>query len=349
MNSRQWRVATISGSLVALGGLAVLACSDSTNRITHRDAAVSPLGRASAAAMRDKRRIHERNKEEFAGVAHNKALDDFRRELRKPGVLTRNVCDYVMTFGAHSDRLPANNRVGEDVRWRTARSAADSSGLCRKTAKPRLSDISFRSPVEPLARATLTSSVALALVSEIENAVASSSDSYELAGRLNTVLDRVSDLDVSDQLLVASTVSVAQNSFEYWETNYDVFVREVQDEYSGCASEQSAGGVSSETARDNCLGGRGDGGAVALYDRSGPQGPRMAGTRPGTACEVDLRAGFKKIAAADVKGAFSGFIGGMVAGGFDVAIAGAIVSAAIGSTYAAMELAWEVFTCIYHF
>jgi hypothetical protein len=356
MNSRNWRVATtISLSLSALGAITVVACSDSSSadRITHHDATLTPLGRVSASAVRERKRVHERNKEEFVGVAHNKALDDFRRELRKPGTLTKNVCDYVLTFATHEDRLPTNNRVDEGVRSHAARTVSDSSTLCRKSVKPRVSGIAFRSPLAPLARAAQESPEAQQLLYEIQDAVAASPSSYDLAGRLNPVLDRAAALPASDQLVIGATVSVAQNSFEYWETNYDMFAREVQDDYGACAGNQYEGGVPPETARDNCMNGRGDAGPVAFDDRS-VQGkasaPRLAGKRSGLVCEDhDFRAGFGKVVGADIKGAISGAVSGFRAGGPEGAVAGAIIGAAVGSVTAALELAWQAIRCIYQF
>lgn len=36
-------------------------------------------------------RLHQRNKHDWVGVAHNKAIDEFRKELRKPGRIARNL------------------------------------------------------------------------------------------------------------------------------------------------------------------------------------------------------------------------------------------------------------------
>ena len=64
-------------------------------------------------------------------------------------------------------------------------------------------------------------------------------------------------------------------------------------------------------------------------------------------CGAGIRAGFKRIAAADAKGAFTGFFGAALAGGPSAGVLGAIAGAGGASIWAAGENAWQALKCIY--
>ena len=341
-----------SSLVMALGLVTILACRESATSVgdTRRTGAGPRFAQARGTSAKARDRLHARNKEEWVGIAHNKAIDAFRHELRKPGVLTSDVCTFVLEFSVSTDRSDAHKRVSENARWHSARSVQDDSRLCsRSRGNSGFKGIAAPLPTEPLAPRARQSTAVEVLVDDIETAVAQSANSYELATELNTILDRADSLTASDQVIVASTVSVAQNSFEYWETQYDFFVREVIDEFGPCAADQSSAGVPAETLRDHCIGGQGGGGNVVLGPRNNGRGPRVVGSRIALECPPDLAKGFRNVVKGDIQGAFKGAMTGLFAGSLEGAAAGALTGAAIGSLWAAVENAWEALRCIYHF
>lgn len=216
--------------IVFLSAALSVACSDAATSSsggtagTRDDLSTVPPG-VTAASVRARDNLHRRSKEDWVGIAHNKMLDDFRRDMRKPGLLTRNVCEYVSEFGMRDERLPNGRRFVGGANWRAVRAAAEASPLCSGMGSVRGSPIAFRRPAATLTASASQSSEVLSLISEIETAVSNASDSYDLAIRLNPILDRAAKLPALDQATIAATVSVALNSYEYWEGQYPIFNR----------------------------------------------------------------------------------------------------------------------------
>ncbi len=344
----------IAGGVIVVTMLSIAACSDSMS--TDARIAGSPDGAAihapdiAASAVRARNALHRRNSEDWVGIAHNKMLDDFRREMRKPGKLASNICTFVMDFAMRDERLPPGRQFSAGVHWRAASSAADSSTLCQNHGRGKLSTIAFRAPFEPFGARPQESGETGMLLADIETAVGSAQDSYDLATRLNGVMDRVGSLPVLDQAIVSSTVSVAQNSFEYWERQYPLFEQEVVDEYGPCVGEQSAIGADGERALEECLKG-GGGSAVTLRGKRTDGKPqRLVKSGAPVMCGgVTLSEGWRHVVGADAKGAFTGGFAGGLAGGFGGAVLGAIVGGGAASTWAALENAWSKLKCVYHF
>lgn len=167
-------------AITALGLIALASCRDMTDNTPRIDATMTPSAQLRA-----------RNKHDWVGVAHNKAIDDFRKELRKPGRIARNLCDYLTQ---KRDAAAA------------ARVALETSPLCPTRAKH--------------AAWMPQSSLATQLLSDIELAVDAASSADDLASRLNQVLDASAALSAGEQEAIAATVSVAQHSYEYWDANF---------------------------------------------------------------------------------------------------------------------------------
>lgn len=300
-----------------------------------------------AAASRGQERLKARNPREWVGVAHNRMLDDFRAELRKPGLLTRNICEYVMSFSMNDDRLPAGRRHVDNRNWVGVRAAGDSSTLCSGgSRRPRASTTSMRWGLTPTAPMIAPQSTeALALHTDIENALFAASDARDLAVRLSAIYERSLRLPETDQAGVASTISVAQNSFEYWTQQYGLFEQEIIAEYAPCIEEQLAVGASDRVI-ESCLSGKSAGGAVA--DRLGAPKQRFVRVRPLTQCGYSMREGFRRVGLADAKGAATGFFTTLLStGSLEAAGLAAIASGGASSIWAAVENAVVALKCMY--
>jgi hypothetical protein len=336
--------------LVLSAATMLLACRDSSTTVRTSgggdNSNLSPIAGASAPAIRARERIHEKNRYDWVGAAHNKALDDFRRELRRPGVLTRNLCEYAQSFAAREERNPRDRALSESDRWSITRTVGDSVAWCGRRG-PRVSNTTFTSPFAPSPVPTPQSQQAYEFLGAIEAAVNEAQSSFDLAERLDPLLDRMAALDPIDQAVVGATISVTQSSYEYWETQLTAYHQELLDEYGGCVNEQSSSGGDPLTVRDNCLNDQGDGAVAFKYPPVGPFSGRLTGLKITPSCAGSLREGVGKVVSADLKGAFTGAVSGGIAAGLAGVVGGAIAGATAGSTWAAIENAWEVFKCIY--
>lgn len=222
MNTRAIRLVAWFTPVATLALL--LSCRDSAT--PDRPTLATAPGRADA-----RTRLHQRNKYDWVGVAHNRAIDDFRQELRKPGRIARNLCEYL-------GRRDVERRV------------LTTSNLCGRGNASQV-----------------TWSTTEALLADVENAIEAASDSYELAARLHAVLDAAGALSASEQEVIGATVSVAQSSYEYWEAQFPGFAQEVVAEYGTCADQYRYSGYSSDDIRDICV----NGGAAQMSQPYSPQ------------------------------------------------------------------------------
>ena len=102
----------------------------------------------------------------------------------------------------------------------------------------------------------------------------------------------------------------------------------------------------SDGITDKCFTGAGAGGAVVTrQELSGKQ--RLVRMKSRRACGPGLREGFRKIGAADAKGAFTGAFAGGLALGVQGAVAGALAGGGGNSIWAAGENAWQTLKCMY--
>jgi hypothetical protein len=340
--SRTRALASTCAVMIGIGS-AVFACSDSpsTPKPWRDDAVMTPPIGISATAVRLRADLHGRNQHDAVGLAHNRLLDDLRKELRKPGHLTNNLCEYALAFLAADGRIPSAARLTTAQRRQLAAKGAGASRLCTKSLAWAVSPASHRWPIVPQESPEL-----MALSGQIESAIDLSANSYDLAARLTPVVDAAATLPEIDNAIVLATVSVAQSSFEYWETQYTSFESEFNSEYGDCLINRRDSGYSEEAARDSCLGG------TSSYQTfwSWPTAPRrsslLVNGRRAKSCGPGLRAGFTNIAKSDAKGAFSGAFSGGMTLGVHGAIGGAIIGGSGASIWAAGENAWSTFWCL---
>ena len=338
-----------------IGGFALVAmvsCRDTptANKISSNDdALVTPPTTLSPGAIR--LRLHQKNPYEWVGFEHNRALDDFRKEMEKPGRLTTNACAYISHFVNAPERLPADKR--------TAARHADSTATAKALATTRLCqwEPSRVQPTgafpseRPMVTTTMTtmttismqeSSAVYPLLANIEAAVEASANSYEFASRLSPIVDAALALEPTDREIVLAVVSVAQNSFEYWESQYPAFVQTFSREYDDCASESANLGYSGDEGRSRCLGS----GMTDVRSRETPRPKptpaiRFASLMSDDDCDLPLR--FKKLIGADVRGAIVGALSSIwIPGGI---LFGAFRGAAAASLAIAFDGTWDLFWC----
>ena len=338
--------------LVCLPLIATAGCrDDSPSDDAHRrgdDAAMTAPSDIASAAERSEARLRSRNKHDWVGKGHNKMLDDFRVEMRKPGTLSQNICEFVASFSMNDARLPAASPRSSDGNWRAVQATADSSSLCTSQRKLRLSSggLMLSSSLAP-ASAGIPSTTAIALLGEIEGAISASPDARILANQLNGVLDRSQSLTELERTVVEATVSVAHNSFTYWSSQYSLFEEEVIAEYSPCIQQQLSLG-NTDRITGTCFLGKGEGGTVAWgYSPDATAMQRLIAARSRRFCGPKLGEGFRRIAYADAKGAWTGGFAGGLAGGLAGAFGGALVGGGANSIFAAGENAWETLKCMY--
>lgn len=338
--------------VAAIAGIVLLsACRDeaASSPNVARARRVAPRTEVGATHLDAKARVHQRNRHEWIGVAHNRALDDFRRHLRAPGTLTKNLCDFVTDFASRPERLP-----GPDDKRRNLQEATRDH-VRSITCGQRVSDAG-QNPFANLVgllrtkRRQEASAAASQLVADVQNALDASTTSSELAGRLEPILDAAQALDSIDEGIVSAAVSVAQNSFEYWEANFSAFQQEIVNEYMPCANALAESGYSLDEAGQRCM----DGGSTA-YGTASLRHP----TRPDRVAPISRRSmtecgwgaswkGIIRVARADLEGGLKGFWGGLVATRtLPGALAGALGGAAAGSLYEGAKVTWEIIICAY--
>jgi hypothetical protein len=175
------------------------------------------------------------------------------------------------------------------------------------------------------------------LVSQVEAAINASSSSYDFASRANPILDAAAGMEPTERDVIFATVSVAENSYEYWESQYAAFASTFTKEYSDCAS--TVAGSSSGDGRDQCLN-------SGLTDavRQGSRSPllfKFAALSPGSDC--DLLPRFKSLIWADFRGAVIGALSSFwIPGGV---FFGAFRGGAAASLASFMDSTWDLFWC----
>ena len=338
--TQPWRRAASLASAFLFLTASLVACRDTMTTGDARNVSrITPVASLSQRDAETLARVHKRNPQDWSGAAHNKILDDWRHAMRQPGILTQNLCGYVVDFVARDDRLPLTKQPSLSVRRAAINAAAESSSLCRSRVRGDARFVAGGVGPNP----PQESDAMAALQIQIENAITASESSADLAGRLNNILDAAATLNETERTVVATTVSIAQSSFEYWETQYEVLVNEIGAEYGQCGLDRMAAGYSEDAVRDSCMSG-------TYYE---VWFPGSANVLPGrflsrakaARCGPSLREGFKKVAKGDAKGAFAGAWAGAFGAAAGI-VGGAILGAASGSIWEAGENAWSTYWCI---
>src|SRR5437867_12154101 len=94
--------ACIAPPLGAFTVAVLVSCRDTATprraeQLSNDASVTAPVG-IPPAAVRARTRLHQRNPLEWVGLAHNRAIDDFRKELRKPGVLSGDMRQSIAGF-----------------------------------------------------------------------------------------------------------------------------------------------------------------------------------------------------------------------------------------------------------
>ena len=326
--------------VAALAALALAGCNDGDDAPARRnDALMTAPPSITAVRSNAPEQVKMRNQFALVGRAHNRAMEDFRAELRKPGVLTSNICEHVLEFAARDERLPEDHRIARALRRDLAASGARNSPLCSRSLLA-----SGYAPASYRVRREEPSAQLLTLSSQLESAIEYSTDRYDLAGRLNAILDQASALSEDENAVISAAVAVAQESYDYWEVNLSGFTQEFESEYGQCATDRKAEGYTYEDARGSCIGGS------TTYQTfwkwpTAPDAINGLVSRFRRTCGPGLKDGFREVVRADARGAFSGAVSGLKAGLSGV-IGGAILGGTSASTWAAAENAWTTFWCI---
>jgi hypothetical protein len=315
------------------------ACSDSTSVRSNRNAGPgTDLQQVSSpSAQLARQRLAKKNPSDWVGTGHNLILDDFRREMKRPGVLTRNVCGYLVDLVTRGDRLPSSRRADAPLGVASARAVAANSALCKpKAAVGGTALVRIPGPQD-----ITLSTEASALLDQVQAVTESASDPGDLAVKLSQVLDNTYAVSDVEREIVQATVSVAQHSFEYWQVALPAFQQEMLNEYGACARQQRESGSTLDDARSACLeGGSVDAVSLPLGRVSVPFKLPMAFPP-----ECGLSKNFKKLAGSDVSGGIVGAIRGAKMGGWAGVLPGAMAGAAFASASTFVESTWDLFWC----
>lgn len=329
-NWRSWATALPIVMLTAVG---VVACRD---MITSNNG--SPSGRiahavgVSAAAMKARDAIHDSNRNDWVGVAHNRMMQGFLVELNKPGKVRGSLCDFVADFASQPNRVPIERRFKILPKHRDiVRGSVAQSWLCRPKAR-------LTGGMAPMV--VPQGGEASELFRQIDVAVDAATSSYDLANRLHPILNAGAQLGGDEAVAVETAVSVAQNSYEYWEANFDAFAQTFANEYGSCAQDLVTQGWSPSDAVLSCT--SGNPGAQVQFRRTDRPTHLRSVTGP-VPCGPGLTEGFKRIGKADLAGAWSGFWAGIFVGN---PVAGALLSSAGASMGASLANAAETWICL---
>ena len=347
-----WRFCAAAGvPLTLLTAAVAVACSDVmvTDKAVPDVVLSSPAG-ASASSIRARDNLHKRNPMDWVGASHNRILHALRAEIRKPGRLEVRFCDRLAEIAASPQFYPnAVGQADDNLQRQSMRERVRHENCgSKRTAAGGGTPLWVASA--PISVAQETSTQAQQLLDDLDASVSAASDSYDLSVRLAPILEASFGLDTTEQALVATAVSVALHSYEYWESELPAFQQEVADEYGGCLSSAFAAGYSDDDARNYCLNGGGHMVTRPLppsFRRSEfllTASPSMSTCGAGHAWE-----GIIRTIGADWNGAKQGFWGGLVAsrtiwGGF----IGALGAAAIKSGIEATDVTIEILKCAYH-
>ena len=317
-------------SVVRMGMTIVVLCGGFTACRDHSSPESTSIRNRGHTAAISRQMPRLKGESEWIGQAHNKALNDLRAEMRRPGMMSNNICEYLTGFTTRPDRFPENHAKGHAKdRLSIARSVLTDGKVCRP---------------DPV-RSVVTQddgaySGVSSLLAQIQEAIDLASDRYDLAQRLGPIWNAAAGLSESESAIVAATLVTAQSSFEYWEVEIDRAFREFEAEYAECARTASSDGADYDQARQFCL----DGGLLpTLGPRYAPNPVRSVGLVPKAGCA--LSGHFKNLAKADAAGAFTGAIKGAISAGLAGIGSGALVGGIVGSAGSWVNSAWELYKC----
>ena len=323
-----------------LATAALFACHDTATETdgvrSADDAGVTASRSPSSAGERERTRLRDRNKLDWVGQAHNDAITAFRDDLRRSGKPAK-FCEHVLGFVLRENRLPPQHRDGTRSAKKAVAEVLATAPLCAADSG-RGGNIRTASLVRAVS-ATPQSTLASELLSRIGEAVAVAYDRYDLATRLNAIMDAAEALAGGEWDMIAVTVSVAQHSFDYWQAQIPPFMQEIETAYGPCADQYLALGYTEPTIRSICMNGSslvsGEGGIRA------PLFVSLSLTQQTSAERLATR--MKNVVFADAKGAFTAGFGTLMnTGSPNTAVGAAILGASGASIATAGGYAWDV-------
>jgi hypothetical protein len=283
----------------------------------------------SDADREDARRdFHARNRADWVGVAHNRAIDEFRARLRR-GEVTHDMCNDLVTFMSDERRMPDHATGGREERDRRAavvRQTLRQSAFCGGQLA-----MGSTSELMSLTQAATLSPATQSLLDEVRAAAASATSSGDLAVALNPILAASAGLPTGEGDVVSAVASVAQSSMEYWEANLAATKRDYDRAYGSCA----VGTASADDLALTCLGMSARGVLPTVYRGDGSSTLSLTQGRDLGYCNA---LNGREILGDDVKGGLGGAVAGFFATGGPGVIPGALVGAGASSLGA---FAWQ--------
>ena len=248
----------LASTTALLALIAVLfACSRDSESTAPPQAATPPAARATIPTQgpragvthRSLAELRRRNPMDWVGVAHNRAVDLFARELRGRKIRPGHLCEDLLriTASRKNDILPPGHREVSDADWkRGARMGAARVGCGKRAA--RSGDFSNAALAAPdVARPFLLAANAprapfeheetIELLNATADAAANVDDEVALGDTLNAILDRANQLgDTAATQAVQAAISLASNSYSYWVSNGASMAGDIEDVYGPCLS-----------------------------------------------------------------------------------------------------------------
>jgi hypothetical protein len=332
------RIATLlTTGAVFLLSLALGACAESSSSVPGRGdtpvTAPSATAKAIPRAPVTPAQFHANNRMDWAGVMHNKAMDELRAEIRiaKP----KDLCKVLERLAMNAD-LAARTYTKLSVdKQNEIRKAVFAEVGCRGpkgTARNASHDLAGSLAdwrglnVQASSGGTEFSPEARELVNRIMRANQGSPSPAVLATELADITDEARALTDDEASVIEAVASVALSSLEYWSANAKAMAGEIRDAYGPCLAR---GG------RRSCV--------------SQAAGPSM---RPESAATIQLVANQQDIEvceihvdviwSGDVWGAGVGLTiglkyGGGIAGALIGLFGGALLGSGGGATYELVE------------
>ena len=315
--------AMIALPLVLGSATALVACRDSSSPDKS-----SASRRSTSAEVRKESRL--KTEVSWVGETHNKALNDLRAAMRKPGLMTNNICEYVAAFVANAERFPDGKASGK---------ATDRLSIAKAVLKD-----GKRCKQDPVTAVVRQGDAGTSDIGELSNRIQAeidlAADRYDLARRLSPFWVTAAGLNESEAAIIGATLATAQSSFEYWEVEIDRANQEFETEYGECARTASSNGYDYDVARQVCLEGDAQ---PAIGPNYAPSPSRIASLSAKQRCRVGVH--FKNLAKADAAGAFGGAVKGAMTAGLPGVVPGAVVGGVAGSATSWFYSAWELYWC----
>jgi hypothetical protein len=173
--------------------------------------------------------FHARNKMDWVGVMHNKAMDRLRREIHdtKP----KNLCKTIERIGVEVAAAAERDRLAADVFDRIG--CKGPNGPARFAAfDPGISEAGWTLVSARQAEDFALSPEAWSLVNEVM--AIEGETPGEVASQLAGVSAAAQSLPADQATVVDALASVSLSSFEYWSANANSMAQEFSSSYGGC-------------------------------------------------------------------------------------------------------------------